>query len=84
MPKLEIKLSSNAEMFAKNWHIFQKIIKNNHMRHKEMYNVLHQFILNYLDKLFSFLDLGCGDLSTIIPCLIDSDIYSYTGVDLSL
>lgn len=71
-------------MFVKNWYIFQKIIKNNYMRYKEMYNVLYQFIFNYLDKLFFFLDLGCGDLLIIIFCFIDSDIYSYIGVDLLL
>lgn len=76
-------LPSSAEVFAKNWQMYQKILKHNYMRHKEMYDILHQFILNYPAKSFSFLDLGCGDLSTITPCLVDSNIYSYIGVDLS-
>ena len=76
-------LHSSAEIFGKNWHFFQKIIKHNHMKHKEIYDVLHQFIFNYPAKLFSFLDLVFGELSTIITCLIDGNIYSYTGVDLS-
>ncbi|MEB3343078.1 class I SAM-dependent methyltransferase [Okeania sp.] len=76
-------LPSSVEVFAKNWQIYQKILKHNHMRHKEMYDVLDQFILNYPVKPFSFLDLGCGDLSTITPCLIYSNVNSYIGVDLS-
>lgn len=76
-------LPSSAEVFAKNWQMYQKILKHNYIRHKEMYDILHQFILNYPAKSFSFLDLGCGDLSTITPCLVDSNIYSYIGVDLS-
>jgi len=76
-------LPSSAEIFAKNWQMYQKIIENNHMRHQEMYDALHQFILNYSTESFSFLDLGCGDASTLTHCLIDSKIKSYTGVDLS-
>lgn len=74
----------SVEIFVKNWYFFQKIIKYNYMKYKEIYDVLYQFIFNYLVKFFYFLDFVFGELLIIIICFIDGNIYSYIGVDLLL
>ncbi len=72
------------EFFSKQWKIYQKVLNNNYMGHQEIYSVLHELLVSYFPKPFKMLDLGCGDASFISRALLNTNIVSYHGVDLSI
>ncbi|MBW4636573.1 MAG: class I SAM-dependent methyltransferase [Iphinoe sp. HA4291-MV1] len=71
------------EFFNTQWKLYQKILSNNYMKHREIYGVLHKFLVSYFQKPFSLLDLGCGDASFAVQALLNTTITFYTGIDLS-
>ncbi|BAY62475.1 type 12 methyltransferase [Calothrix brevissima NIES-22] len=72
------------EFFGKQWQIYQKVLNNNYMGHREIYHVLQEFIINYFQNPFKLLDLGCGDASFISQALLNTKIAFYYGIDLSI
>jgi SAM-dependent methyltransferase len=71
------------EFFNNQWKLYQKVLNNNYMKHREFYGVLHDFLVSYFQKPFSLLDLGCGDASFTARALLNTTIDSYRGIDLS-
>lgn len=71
------------EFFNNQWKLYQKVLSNNYMKHREFYGVLHDFLVSYFQKPFSLLDLGCGDASFTSQALLKTTIDSYKGIDLS-
>jgi ubiquinone/menaquinone biosynthesis C-methylase UbiE len=72
------------EFFSQQWNIYQKVLNNNYMGHREIYSILHELLVSYFQKPFKILDLGCGDASFISRALLNTNIASYHGVDLSI
>ncbi|MBW4612612.1 MAG: class I SAM-dependent methyltransferase [Desmonostoc vinosum HA7617-LM4] len=72
------------EFFNEQWQVYQKVLNNNYMEHHEISCVLHKFLLDYLQKPFKMLDLGCGDASFTAQALLNTAITSYKGIDLSV
>jgi 2-polyprenyl-3-methyl-5-hydroxy-6-metoxy-1,4-benzoquinol methylase len=73
-----------TQIFIRNWEIYQKIIRENYMKHKEL--AAHsQVFLNQLSlqQPIKLLDIGCGDAHQISKQLKDLNLSSYTGYDLS-
>jgi 2-polyprenyl-3-methyl-5-hydroxy-6-metoxy-1,4-benzoquinol methylase len=73
-----------TQIFIRNWEIYQKIIHENYMKHKEL--AAHsQVYLNQLSlqQPIKLLDIGCGDAHQISKQLKDLNLSSYTGYDLS-
>lgn len=73
-----------VELFKQNWTIYQKLISNNYMFHRQWNEATNDII----DKLKAhgpvhILDLGCGDASFIRAIENPEWITSYTGIDLS-
>jgi cyclopropane fatty-acyl-phospholipid synthase-like methyltransferase len=79
----ENSLNYSNEIFNSQWELYQKILNNNYMEHKEFYGILHNFIINYFQKPFTMLELGCGDASFSVQALLNSSITAYSGIDLS-
>lgn len=79
------KLSdSNNEFFNEQWKLYQKVLSNNYMGHREIYGILHEFLVSYYyKKPFKMLDLGCGDASFAVHALLNTTINFYCGIDLS-
>ena len=75
--------SPSNTFFDKQWVIYQKVLKNNYMGHREIYAILHKFFSQYFHSPFSMLDLGCGDANYIARSLLNTKIAAYTGIDLS-
>ena len=71
------------EFFNEQWQLYQKVLSENYMGHREIYDILHDFLVEYYDKPFNMLDLGCGDASFSSQVLLDTKINSYCGIDLS-
>ena len=71
------------ELFNERWQLYQKILFNNYMGHRELYGILHELLTDYFQKPFSLLELGCGDASFTVQALLNTNIAAYTGIDLS-
>ena len=71
------------EFFDEQWSVYQKILRNNYMSHRECYDLLHRFLLGYFHEPYALLDLGCGDASFTSRSLLDTPIAAYKGIDLS-
>lgn len=71
------------DLFNNQWKLYQKVLSNNYIRHREFYSILHEFLVSYFQNPFSLLDLGCGDASYTAQALLNTTIASYKGIDLS-
>ena len=75
---------SPIEIFMKSWSVYQEVIENNYMFHRE----ITQTVKSSLDAsrghdLIRILDLGCGDASMALPMLSVEKVLTYVGCDLS-
>jgi cyclopropane fatty-acyl-phospholipid synthase-like methyltransferase len=68
--------------FFQTWKLYQNIIQNNCMEHREIGTAL-RCVFEALPHGFSVLDLGCGDSSMAMQSLEGLGVSSYTGVDLT-
>lgn len=75
--------SSSNELFNNQWTIYQKVLNNNYLGHREIYDILHKFLVSHFQKPFKMLELGCGDASFTAQALLDTSVDSYTGIDIS-
>lgn len=73
-----------TKFFSQQWQLYQKVLNNNYMGHREIYAVLHEILLNNLQEPFKMLELGCGDASFTTQALLNTQISEYTGIDLSV
>lgn len=78
-----IQSVQSNEFFNKKWNLYQKVLKNNYMGHREIYGILHSLLTSYFQQPFSLLDLGCGDASFTSQALLNTTIATYQGIDLS-
>ncbi|MDF5731527.1 MAG: class I SAM-dependent methyltransferase [Rhizonema sp. PD38] len=74
---------SPKEFFNEQWKVYQKVLNNNYIGHREVYCILHEILVGYFQKPFKMLDLGCGDASFTAQALLNTNIVSYEGIDLS-
>lgn len=76
------KINSASSYFNENWQRYLSAVKNNTLYHHEMLSALRLFFSEYMGtRSFSFVDVGCGDSSTVIPILADFPINKYIGID---
>ena len=75
--------NSNEEFFnARN--TYAKVVKNNYMHHNELAEQIRAILVNrFSDQPLTFLDIGCGDCSSVETVLDSIKLSSYVGVDLS-
>lgn len=70
--------------FFNAWVIYRKVLANNYMHHKEIYEAVTRLIERQWEtRTFKLLDLGCGDARFIAGALKGRVIELYTGFDLS-
>jgi len=75
--------TQSDDYFQKNWEIYQKVVVNNYMEHREFSSALYKFLSDYWQTPFSLLELGCGDASLTVQALLNTTVTSYIGIDLS-
>lgn len=74
-----------SQIFIRNWKIYQKIIHENYMKHRELgEKVQHHLSALSLQIPLKILDIGCGDAHQIAGQLKELHVNSYTGYDLSV
>ena len=75
--------SHSNDLFNNQWKLYQKVLSNNYIKHREFYGILHEFLVSYFQNPFSLLDLGCGDACYTAQALFNTNIACYKGIDLS-
>lgn len=38
------------DLFNNHWKLYQKVLSNNYMRHREFYGILHEFLVSYFQN----------------------------------
>ncbi|MFZ2168405.1 MAG: methyltransferase domain-containing protein [Methylococcaceae bacterium] len=70
--------------FFNAWAIYRKVLANNYMHHREIYQAVTDLLAEQWEtRPFKLLDLGCGDASFLAQALQGRAIQHYTGFDLS-
>lgn len=65
------------------WQVYEKLLINDYMDHRAFFNRLQTAILSRFERPVTILDLGCGDLTPILPLLRNLPVQRYVGVDES-
>ena len=77
-------MSQNNDLFNRHWSIYQSVLSNNAMFHKEFAATAREvFREKARDGALDILDLGCGDAGHILSVLEGLPVHNYTGYDLS-
>lgn len=74
---------ATAALFVSNWTVYQRVVANNYMFHRELYAAAEKLLGELEVSPIRLLDLGCGDAAPLAPMLRTLPLSSYTGVDLS-
>lgn len=75
-------MNEASTYFNANWQRYKDSVSKNMLFHREMFNALNQFLSEYMQgQNFSFVDVGCGDSSSIEPVLVNKSIKKYIGID---
>lgn len=76
--------AEQTSAFFQQWAIYQAIIQQNYMYHREIIAQLNAVIKNHPNvQDLQVLDLGCGDAALFAQTHYGEKIKQYTGVDLS-
>lgn len=76
------EINTASAYFNKHWQRYRSSVEHNTLYHREMLSALRQFLkVNMQGRAFSFVDVGCGDSSTIAPILADTSVKKYIGID---
>lgn len=76
--------SCAVEVFLKSWRVYQDIVAQNYMFHREISDSVRTKLANFqTHEKLRILDLGCGDGSMTLPLVSANRIASYIGCDLS-
>jgi cyclopropane fatty-acyl-phospholipid synthase-like methyltransferase len=82
-PQGEVEQIEEVEAVFKEWQLYFKVEQNNYLCHREVYSLLHNFLLTRMARRFELLDLGCGDAGSMAQALERTRISRYVGVDLA-
>src|SRR4029079_214431 len=74
---------TDQSVFLHGWQIYRKVVDNNYMFHREVYDCLRKVILARARQPYRFLDVACGDSSASARALMGTQIEHYYGVDIS-
>ena len=76
------EMNVSSKYFNDHWQQYQDVLNNNTLYHREMMTTLDDFLNNHFGaQPFSFVDVGCGDSSTVLSVLKDKDLAEYVGID---
>ncbi len=75
---------SAATLFADSWSVYVWILEQNYMFHREIYRNIKDYLqAHFGERMFSVLDLGCGNAQYFARALTGLPVNGYTGYDLS-
>lgn len=80
----ECESASHLEIFRENWQTYKKIIDENYMFHRQIYDDVKNVLnTHFAGRAIAILDLGCGDASKSADAFRDCQVDYYCGYDLS-
>jgi ubiquinone/menaquinone biosynthesis C-methylase UbiE len=65
------------------WQVYEKLLIHDYMDHRAFFGRLQEEVEGRFQRPVSILDLGCGDLTPILPMLDALQVDRYTGIDES-
>lgn len=71
------------DQFFEEWQIYAKLLTHDYMDHRAFFDRLRTEILTRFKRPIAILDLGCGDLTPVLPLLKSIPVEHYTGIDES-
>jgi len=81
---LSLTQDDNTALFRKSWTLYDAISEKNYMFHREIYALVSGLLQKrHAQGPYHLLDLGCGNVRFLAPCLQSAPPASYDGVDLS-
>lgn len=77
------RVTTDQTVFSRSWQTYRKVLDNNYMFHREVYDCLRRVIQARAPTPYRFLDIACGDSSASARALVGTAIGYYYGIDLS-
>ncbi len=72
-----------GEKIFEEWRVYEKLLIHDYMDHKLFFGQLQHKVEQQYQRPISILDLGCGDLTPVLPLLQSVPLKRYVGVDES-
>lgn len=72
-----------VETLFEEWQVYEKLLIHDYMDHRAFFSRLQEEILSRFSHPIALLDLGCGDLTPVLPLLENAPIKRYVGIDES-
>jgi SAM-dependent methyltransferase len=72
-----------GEKIFEEWRVYEKLLIHDYMDHAMFFGRLQQGVSQKFHRPISVLDLGCGDLTPILPLLQSIPLQRYVGIDES-
>ena len=72
-----------GDQLFEEWQVYEKLVTHDYMDHRAFFNRLQAEIMARFERPVAILDLGCGDLSPILPMLANLSLSKYAGIDES-
>ena len=72
-----------GDQLFEEWQVYEKLVTHDYMDHRAFFNRLQMEITGRFERPVAILDLGCGDLTPILPMLANLPLRLYVGIDES-
>ena len=72
-----------GDQLFEEWQVYEKLVTHDYMDHHAFFNRLQTEIVERFERPVAILDLGCGDLTPILPILATVPLRQYVGIDES-
>ena len=72
-----------GDQLFEEWQVYEKLVIHDYMDHSAFFNRLQTEIVERFERPVTILDLGCGDLTPILPMLANVSLREYVGIDES-
>jgi methylase of polypeptide subunit release factors len=69
--------------FQEQWATYRKLVESDCLAHREVSGILRETLNDVFTSPFCFLDIACGDASTMKAALRGTQVRHYHGIDLS-
>jgi hypothetical protein len=69
--------------FQEQWATYRKLVESDCLAHREVSGILQKTLNDVFTSPFCFLDIACGDASTMKTALRGTQVRHYHGIDLS-
>ena len=72
-----------SDQLFEEWQVYEKLVIHDYMDHRAFFKRLQTEIVERFERPVAILDLGCGDLTPILPMLANLSLRQYVGIDES-